>query len=99
MCRAALAGGVAPLILLPLDIGDQIEHCSGLLSAEVVVESRAWLGVFDADDDLGVVPHALPSATRTSVGGVLSAILVFGLLCHGLYADDICRRDRSEQNC
>jgi hypothetical protein len=76
--------GVAVLVELPLEVGQQIKHRSGLFLAEVLIESCPWLGVLDIDDDLGVVPHGLSSATRTSVRVVSLAPLVFWLPRHWL---------------
>ncbi len=76
--------GMAVLVELSLVVGQQIKHRSGLLLAEVIIESRSWLGVLDVDDDLGVVPNGLSSTPRTG-GIVISPFLLMSwLLRHGL---------------
>jgi hypothetical protein len=82
--RARLQGaaklwlGVAVLVELSLVVGQQIKHRSGLLLAEVIIESRSWLGVLDVDDDLGVVPNGLSSTPRT--GGIVISPFLFDVL-------------------
>jgi hypothetical protein len=52
-----LWASIAVLVELPLVVGQQVKHRLGLLLAKMIIESRAWLGVLDVDDDLGVVPN------------------------------------------
>jgi hypothetical protein len=80
--QAQLRLGVAVLVDLPLEVGQQIKHRASLLIAEMVIESCPWLGILDIHDDLGVIPNGLSSATQASVSVGLLALLRFWLLRH-----------------
>ena len=92
-----LRSGIAALVELLHVVGQEVEQRSGLLLAEMVVESCTRLGVLDVDGKSRRRPTRSSERDADKVGGIPRDPRVRAF-CHELYADDICRRDRSEQD-